>query len=101
MTPLRVGQAGEDAVRGAYNIGDKAPIEVAGRGRIPDGLTSTTISEVKNVQSLSYTQQLRDFATYAGETGLRFDLYVRPSTVLSGPLAEAIAEGTIRIRYIP
>lgn len=56
--PVRVGQAGEDAVRGAYDIGDKVPIRVAGRGRIPDGLTPSTLSEVKNVASLSYTRQL-------------------------------------------
>jgi RHS repeat-associated protein len=57
---VRVGQAGEDAVRAANDIGPKVIIDVAGRTRIPDGLTPTVLSEVKNVQSLSYTQQLRD-----------------------------------------
>jgi hypothetical protein len=74
---------------------------VAGRTRIPDGLTETTLSEVKNVGSLSYTQQLRDFATHAGENGLQFDLYVRPTTQLSGPLEEAVASGAINLRTIP
>jgi hypothetical protein len=52
-------------VRSAADIGEKALIRVAGRTRIPDGLTNTVWTEVKNVSSLSYTQQLRDFATYA------------------------------------
>ena len=98
---VRVGQAGEAAVRGAFNIGEKAAIQVAGRTRIPDGLTSTVLSEVKNVGSLSYTQQLRDFAQYAGQNGLRFDLYVRPSTQLSGPLSDAVQSGVINLRFIP
>jgi len=98
---VRVGQAGEAAVRAAADIGEKVPIEIAGRVRIPDGITSTVLTEVKNVQSLSYTQQLRDFASYARENGLRFDLWVRPSTQLSGPLAEEVANGVINLRFIP
>ena len=98
---MRVGQAGEAAVRSAFDIGDKAAIDVAGRMRIPDGLTETTIGEVKNVRSLSYTQQLRDFSTYASENGLRFDLYTRPETQLSGPLLDAIDAGAINRMDIP
>ncbi|BAS27244.1 hypothetical protein LIP_1393 [Limnochorda pilosa] len=99
----RVGHAGEAAVRSVANIGPKEAIRVAGRTRIPDGLNWETrvLSEVENVQSLSYTQQLRDFATYAQNNGLRFDLWVRPTTRLSGPLARDIANGVISLRYIP
>jgi RHS repeat-associated protein len=96
-----LGREGEAAVRAAYNIGEKITIQVAGRTRIPDGLTSTVLSEVKNVQSLSYTQQLRDFASYASQNGLRYDLYVRPTTKLSGPLAQEVANGAINLRFIP
>jgi hypothetical protein len=98
---VRVGQAGEDAVRAANDIGPKVIIDVAGRTRIPDGLTPTVLSEVKNVQSLSYTQQLRDFAAYAQQTGRQFDLYVRPDTRLSGPLQDAVRRGDINLRIIP
>lgn len=101
INAVRLGQAGEDAVRGAYNIGDKVPISVAGRGRIPDGLTTSTLSEVKNTASLSYTRQLRDFAQYAQQTGRSFDLYVRPTTRLSGPLQRQVASGSINLRFIP
>lgn len=100
--PVRVGQAGEDAVRGAYSIGDKVPITVNGRGRIPDGLTPTTLSEVKNVASLSYSRQLRNFADYAQQTGRQFDLYVRPGTTLTGPLQDAAGPGgPINLKFIP
>jgi RHS repeat-associated protein len=101
MAAVRLGQAGEASVRAAYNIGPKVAIKIAGRVRIADGLTSTVISEVKNVASLSYTQQLRDYVAYAIQNQLRFDLYVRPTTELSGPLAKEVANGTINLMFIP
>lgn len=96
-----LGKAGEKAVQNAFNIGKKSKILVNGRTRIPDGMTRSVLSEVKNVKSLSYTQQLRDFAKYAGQTGRQFDLYVRPTTTLSGPLQNAIKNGIINLNYIP
>jgi hypothetical protein len=70
--------------------------------RIPDELNSSVIGEVKNVSSLSYTNQLRDFEAYAQQQGLTFDLYVRGSTTLSGPLQEAVDNGQIvLIRNLP
>ena len=98
-----MGQAGETAVRRVADIGPKVPIIVAGRARIPDGLNLGTrvLSEVKNVRSLSYTGQLRDFAAHASANGLRFDRLVRPTTQLSGRLAQEVASGAINLRYIP
>lgn len=100
-SPNKVGAVGEAAVRSENDIGPKVGIEVNGRARIPDGLTDTTLSEVKNVSKLSYTQQLRDFSNYANSTGRDFDLYVRPNTELSGPLLDAIQNGDINLKYIP
>jgi RHS repeat-associated protein len=68
--------------------------------RIPDGLTNTVLSEVKNVGQLSFTNQLRDFASYAQSNGLNFNLYVRPTTQLSGPLQQAINEGQVMLKYL-
>jgi RHS repeat-associated protein len=104
--PVRLGQAGEDAVRGAYNIGPKIKVDVAGTKRIPDGLTPSTLSEVKNVGSLSYTRQLRDYVQFAQQTGRRVDLYVRGGsspTNISGPLRNALSDPSvpIRLRRIP
>ncbi|WP_207792989.1 putative toxin [Nocardioides acrostichi] len=59
---VRIGQAGESAVRSAFDIGPKATRVINGRTRIFDGLNDVAVSEVKNVQRLSYTRQLRDYA---------------------------------------
>jgi hypothetical protein len=49
-----------------------------------------------------HTDQLRDFAAYSRTNlGWTFDLYVRPTTQLSGPLQQAIANGDIILRFIP
>jgi RHS repeat-associated protein len=99
----RLGRAGEDAVRAAYDIGPRGSIRVGGRTRYPDGLNeqARTISEVKNVESLNLTRQLRDYAAYARDQGLRFDLYVRQGAALSRPLQEAIRSGQINLIPIP
>jgi len=95
-----LGQAGEDAV--GISV-PKTAIEIPGSGaiRFPDALTDTTLTEVKNVGPLSFTQQFRDFVTYSLENSLEFQLYVRPSTQLSGPLQQAIANGQITLKTIP
>lgn len=98
---VRVGQAGEAAVRSAFDIGPKATVQVGTRTRILDGLSDEAVSEVKNVARQSYTQQLKDSLSYAQSTGRRFDLYVRQDTYLTGPLRNAIADGSINIRFIP
>lgn len=96
-----LGAAGEAAVRAAFDIGPKESINVLGRTRFPDGATAQAISEVKNVSSLALTSQLRDYAMFARETGLDFDLYTRPTTKLSGPLKQLYREGGVNILWIP
>jgi hypothetical protein len=53
-----------------------------------------------NVKNLSYTSQLRDYFGFANSNGLKMELYIRPSTNLSGPLQSAIKEMGVIIRYI-
>jgi hypothetical protein len=98
-----LGNAGEKAVRGVYDIGpeQKTGIRINGRLRFPDGLKDGVLSEVKNVAKLSYTSQLRDYAQFAKDKGLQFDLYVRPGAELSGPLLEARDAGILNIKKIP
>ena len=98
--PVLTGQVGENAVG---IVGPKTRINIPGtnRTRIPDHLTGTTLCEVKNVRRLSYIQQLRDFAAFARQNGLEFELWVRSNTQLSGPLQAAIARGEIVLRLIP
>lgn len=51
---------------------------------------------------LSYTAQLRDYVAHAQANGMRFDLYVRESTRLTGPLQQAVDDGLINlIRKMP
>ncbi|MGH3853822.1 MAG: putative toxin [Pseudonocardiaceae bacterium] len=70
--------------------------------RIPDALTDTTLTEVKNVTQLSYTSQLQDFSSYAISTGRSFDLVVRADTVLSKPLQKMVDTGVIHLyRTLP
>lgn len=52
----------------------------------------------ENVFSLSLTQQLKDDMTYAAANGLKFQLWVTPSTILSPPLQAAAASGQIILR---
>lgn len=100
---VRLGKLGEDSVRAAYNIGDRGLFFINGRFRISDGLSRGlgTLSEIKNVESLSYTRQLRDYADYARSQNLQFILYVRQGAKLSGPLLDEAAKGRIIIRDIP
>jgi hypothetical protein len=49
----------------------------------------------------SLTSQIQDFVAFAQSTGRRFDLYVRSTTQLSGPLQAAIRAGQINLRFIP
>jgi hypothetical protein len=100
LDAVRAGEAGEAAVRAMVDIGPKESFEIAGRTRIPDGMTKSVLSEVKNVRALSYTQQLRDYAAFAKATGRRFDLYVRSDTRLTGPLSQAVKSGDITLKFI-
>jgi lipoprotein-anchoring transpeptidase ErfK/SrfK len=102
----RLGREGEAAV-GLY--GPKVGIRIPGANnmRFPDNLTTTTLTEVKNVASQGLTKQLRDYITVSQSTGRTFDLYVRGPlatggrTDLTQPLADAIRRGDINLHYIP
>jgi hypothetical protein len=70
--------------------------------RIPDALTETTLTEVKNVATLSKTSQLSDFLQYSSSTGRSFNLVVRESTRLTAPLQELVESGAINLlRTLP
>ncbi|GEL96433.1 putative toxin [Cellulomonas composti] len=69
--------------------------------RIPDELNSSVLGEVKNVGSLGYSSQIRDFHTYAVTNDLEFVLYVRPSTVFRGQLAQLEKYGGVTRVDVP
>lgn len=103
MAGVRAAGAEGEAAAGIVKNTQRIPsLSGSAPYRIPDGLGNGVLSEVKNVSSLSYTSQLRDFAAYAQQEGLAFNLYVRGSTSLTGPLQAAVDNGTITlIRSLP
>jgi RHS repeat-associated protein len=96
----QLGREGEEA---AGLFGPKKRIQIPGtsRFRVPDRLTDEVLTEVKNVKKLPYTRQLRDYAAYCkANPPLKFVLWVRRSTKLSGPLEQAKNSGEIIIKYL-
>jgi hypothetical protein len=97
--PCAAGQAGEAA---AGIVKNTLKIAINGRNRIPDELNGSTIGEVKNVIYQHFSAQLKDSLAFAQQRGLTFNLYVRASTELSGPLRAAIKAGSItRVDILP
>jgi RHS repeat-associated protein len=99
---LAAGRAGEELAGIVKNTGRIPSVSGSAAYRIPDELNSLVLGEVKNTLRLNYTNQLRDFAAYAGANNLRFNLYVRVGTQLSRPLQQAVDSGAIKlIRNLP
>ena len=95
------GRAAEEAVGIPANV-PKPSIRIPGSGkrRFPDRLTEKTLEEVKNVQYLALTQQIRDYLAYAKANQLTFILHVHPETEYSGPLQQLVDSGQIIDRDI-
>ena len=95
-SPNSMGRVGERMA--GIDQSAKQPIQVNGRTRIPDALTNTTLTEVKNVKYISNTRQLRDFATYANmqRTPLKLELWVRPTT----RVAQTVIDAGWHINYL-
>jgi hypothetical protein len=88
-----------------HNVGGACPVQTGQAGenaRIPDELNDTTVGEVKNVGYQYLFSQLRDDLSLAQQTSRQFNLYVRASTRLSGPLQDLVDSGDInRIDILP
>jgi len=71
--------------------------------RVPDGLNvqGKVLSEVKNVATQSYTNQIKDYVHYSQQNGYSFDLYLRPTTQITQPLQTQITNGTINLKILP
>ena len=98
-----LGIAGEQAVGVAGSKVRIPSLSGTAKFRIPDGLTSTTLIEVKNVNSLSLTRQVSDFHLFTQQSGgqMQFILYTRSTTTFTGPLKTLIDQGHIIVRTIP
>jgi hypothetical protein len=96
----RLGREGEAAAGIKHNTRRIDSITGSKPFRVPDGLTGTTLSEVKNVASLSFTKQIQDSLYYALTRNLEFELFVRESTKLAKPLRDVIDAGFITLKTL-
>ena len=90
------GEVGAGIIRNTehiYSTTGKVPY------RVPDILNHglRLIGDVKNVQYLSYTSQVRDVVAYGLREGYKIEFVVRTSTVLSRPLQVLEQQGVITI----
>ena len=101
-TPQALGKLGEQ-LSGLIKNTERIPSATnTANYRIPDGLNhvTQTLSEVKNVNYQSFTNQLKDSLIHAQNTGYKFDLITRPSTTISGPLQSVINSGSITHKFL-
>jgi len=110
LTANQIGRAGEDAVAKIINIPRNAgpgrtTIQGTGPGglRIPDFDPSLTIIhrgtvvEVKNVQTLKMSDQIRDLEQYARKHKVPLEIFTNGKVPQSGELAREINRGRIII----
>ncbi|MEL7658128.1 MAG: putative toxin, partial [Bacillota bacterium] len=98
----QLGKEGEDAA-GIVNPKERIPsLTGTANYRVPDELLhdEQILREIKNVGRQSYSSQLKDFNEWATQKGYQFVLEVRPGTILSRPLQEAIENGDIILKHI-
>ena len=95
----QMGIQGEQAAQICKNTQRIPSLTGSASYRIPDVLNRAegVLGEVKNVGSLSYTSQLLDFSAFAQQEGLQFQLTVRPTTRLLGPLQQEIDSGRVTL----
>lgn len=64
------------------------------------GQSQRLISEVKNVNRLSLTNQIKDYVAIAQSNRYTFELWVRETTKFSQPFQKLIDDGEIILRYL-
>ena len=90
------GKLGEEYVSQVTGLKKNTTIFfVDDRQRIPDFISPKKIIEVKNTNTQSLTQQIKDDIKLASTTGKTFELWTRSNTHLSKPLLDEINAGHI------
>ena len=107
----QAGRAAEDRVAAAIgvprNTSPQVRIPSTTGYRVPDFDPALTIAargtvvEVKDVQRLSTTNQLRDLIAYARRKGVPLEIFTNAPAPTRGELADAIAQGRVILRPIP
>jgi RHS repeat-associated protein len=96
----QIGQQGE-ALSGVVRNTERIPsLTGTAAYRTPDGLNrvARTIDEVKNVGYQARTNQIRDNIAFAQQQGFTFNLHIRSTTRLSGPLQREVVAGTVNLK---
>jgi len=92
-----LGDQGEKIVGDALRM-TKNTLPLKGTNLIPNFVTDSTIYEVKNVSSLSFTEQLRNYSDWAITNNFSFVIYVREGAQISSTLRAAAQSGLLEIR---
>lgn len=94
-----LGAEGEEAAGIIKNTERIAAPSGKVKHRVPDELNhgAGRIGEVKNVEYLSLSSQLRDFIAFAQQNSYQMVLYVRETTKLSKPLQEMERQGVFTV----
>lgn len=97
-----LGKAGEEASGIVKNTERIPSLTGTANYRIPDQLdhTAKVVGEVKNVNYLGLTSQMQDFTSFAQKANYNLDLYVRPTTKISQPLAKVLADIQATIKQL-
>jgi hypothetical protein len=99
----QLGEAGEAFVAEATGLLKNAEesFVIAGRLRFPDFLDAANrlLIESKNVAYQAFTAQIRDYLQISQDLGYKMWLWIRPDTILSGPLQQQILNGDIILQY--
>lgn len=96
-----LGAEGEEAV-GIVGAKTRIPsLTGTATYRIPDRLTALTLEEVKNVQRLGLTNQIKDFNLFSQQTGRQFIIYTRSNTTYTAPMQNLINQGQVVLKNIP
>ena len=100
-TVARLGREGE-AASGIVKNTDRIPSATGtAKYRVPDGMNSTTIQEVKNTTGvIRKTNQIEDFMRHATKTNRTFELIVNPAARLDRTLAQAHRDGNILVTLL-
>ncbi|MEM6453526.1 MAG: RHS repeat-associated core domain-containing protein, partial [Acidobacteriota bacterium] len=103
---VRFGKAFEKAVLNAVEFSkntERLVIDGSSKSfRVPDGLTDGLLLEIKGVQQLSHTSQVRDFLAEAEKTNRKVIIAVTDRTKISKKFRELVEQGKVTIvRFKP
>ncbi len=97
---VELGKEGEQAAGIVKNTKRIDPLTGTARFRVPDEITQAGIREVKNVNELSLTNQIKDLLLAAQKERRQLTIVIRKDIKLSKPLQELVDQGRIKVEYL-